>query len=357
MPPLSIQPSAPHVLTHIGTPCQPTPIHTYLVEKVMESDQDFEVDDFAMLNAFVYTVFSSRDASIRPWASRFFSNLGRAEGSLTAMLSRAKKELLDSWVIWTASLLLAKQHRSLRSHLRRPSSSYTRDSILAWPLSIAEMLAQNYAPGLVALFRSLVSTPRQSQRERERVEQLEQRRDAHAAQASAEETAASPTPHIDLASRSRRGTASSRVSRIDSYLFSSYWPRTARSVSRRCKGHVKVNNLTSGSFRALCMVGHSQVIVGHCIRRRSCCVVSFVLVPPFGGFLLLSGASVWKTFHRRSINTSRHLAGANAFRASDCNCDGALPRMIYGNGGYQSLTKAGRAGPSGSAGAPLTNST
>lgn len=34
-------------------------------------------------------------------------------------------------------------------------------------------------------------------------------------------------------------------------------------------------------------------------------------------------------FHRRSINTSRHLAGANAFRASDCN--GALPRMIYGN--------------------------
>ena len=34
-------------------------------------------------------------------------------------------------------------------------------------------------------------------------------------------------------------------------------------------------------------------------------------------------------FHRRSINTSRHLAGANAFRASDC--DGALPRMIHGN--------------------------
>ena len=34
-------------------------------------------------------------------------------------------------------------------------------------------------------------------------------------------------------------------------------------------------------------------------------------------------------FHRRSINTCRHLAGANAFRASDC--DGALPRMIYGN--------------------------
>lgn len=34
-------------------------------------------------------------------------------------------------------------------------------------------------------------------------------------------------------------------------------------------------------------------------------------------------------FHRRSINTSRHLAGANAFRASDC--DGALPRMVYGN--------------------------
>lgn len=34
-------------------------------------------------------------------------------------------------------------------------------------------------------------------------------------------------------------------------------------------------------------------------------------------------------FHRRSINTSRHLAGVNASRASDC--DGALPRMVYGN--------------------------
>lgn len=34
-------------------------------------------------------------------------------------------------------------------------------------------------------------------------------------------------------------------------------------------------------------------------------------------------------FHRRSINVSRGLAGANAFRTSDC--DGALPRMAYGN--------------------------
>jgi len=42
------------------------------------------------LNAFIYTVFSSRDASIRPWASRFYGNLERAEDSLTAMLSRAK---------------------------------------------------------------------------------------------------------------------------------------------------------------------------------------------------------------------------------------------------------------------------
>lgn len=59
-------------------------------------------------------------------------------------------------------------------------------------MSNAETLAQNYAPGLVALFRSLVSTARQSQHERERVEQLEQRRDAQT-----EETAASPTPHVD----------------------------------------------------------------------------------------------------------------------------------------------------------------
>ncbi|KAF8306355.1 glycoside hydrolase family 13 and glycosyltransferase family 5 protein [Clavulina sp. PMI_390] len=34
-------------------------------------------------------------------------------------------------------------------------------------------------------------------------------------------------------------------------------------------------------------------------------------------------------FHRRSINTSRGLAGANAFREGDC--DGALPTMPYGN--------------------------
>jgi len=61
-------------------------------------------------------------------------------------------------------------------------------------MSNVETLAQNYAPSLVA---PSVSTPRQSQRERERVEELEQRRDAQAAQASTEETAASPTQHID----------------------------------------------------------------------------------------------------------------------------------------------------------------
>ena len=126
------------------------------------------------LNAFIYTVFSLQNVSIRPRASRFFSNLGRAEDTLTAMLSRAKKELLDSGVIRIASLLLAKQLRSLCSHLRRPSSSYTRDSILAWSMSNAETSAQNYAPGLVDLFHSPVSTPCQSQCKRERVEELEQ---------------------------------------------------------------------------------------------------------------------------------------------------------------------------------------
>lgn len=34
-------------------------------------------------------------------------------------------------------------------------------------------------------------------------------------------------------------------------------------------------------------------------------------------------------FHKRSINTSRGIAASNAFRESDC--DGALPRMAYGN--------------------------
>jgi len=34
-------------------------------------------------------------------------------------------------------------------------------------------------------------------------------------------------------------------------------------------------------------------------------------------------------FHRRSINTSRYLAGADAFGAGDC--DGALPHMVCQN--------------------------
>src|ERR1700733_10811548 len=59
--------------------------------------------------------------------------------------------------------------------------------------------------------------------------------------------------------------AVSRVSRIDSHFFSPYWPRPARSVSRRRKGQ----HPHPGVVPRPCTWCHGP-FPGHCIRCRSC---------------------------------------------------------------------------------------
>jgi hypothetical protein len=104
-------------------------------------------DEKLSLIDLIEVIFSSRNASIRPFADKFFANV-RLELALTIIVDRAKRASLDAWIIQMASSVLSCQLSGLCTQLRRPTSTYDRESLLSWTVSNAETLAQTFSPSL-----------------------------------------------------------------------------------------------------------------------------------------------------------------------------------------------------------------
>jgi hypothetical protein len=104
-------------------------------------------DERLSLIDLIEVIFSSRNASIRPFADKFFANV-RLELALTIIVDRAKRASLDAWIIQMASSVLSRQLSGLCTQLHRPTSTYDRESLLNWTVSSAETLVQTFSPSL-----------------------------------------------------------------------------------------------------------------------------------------------------------------------------------------------------------------
>ena len=113
-------------------------------------------DERLSLIDLIEVIFSSQNASIRPFADKFFAN-ARLELALTTIIDRAKakRASLDAWIIQMASSVLSRQLSSLCTQLRRPTSTYDRESLLSWTVSSAETLVRTFSPGLYTLLHGL----------------------------------------------------------------------------------------------------------------------------------------------------------------------------------------------------------
>lgn len=107
-------------------------------------------DERLSLINLIEVIFSSRNASIRPFAEKFFANV-RLELVLTIIIDRAKGASLDAWIIQMASHVPSCQLSGLCTQLRCPTSIYGRESLLSWTVSSAETLVQTFSPSLYTL--------------------------------------------------------------------------------------------------------------------------------------------------------------------------------------------------------------